>query len=214
LALQSAAGWAAAAWSAEPWTRPAWAAAMTTTQSRSGLARAMAAAADVDSEDMEDDLSAGGKIAQRIRAELAAVVPLPAATFRIRDTGGERGMGLFAATWIASGVYMFDYHGEQLEQAEFTRRYPAGGKPAEYVVAVERSDGSTAYTDAVEPWRENLARYMNHLGTAPNCAMWTLADAKPAPRMLLFTKEDIAPGDELCWDYGDAYWQDRNDLVE
>jgi len=177
--------------------------------------------------DEEEDLSASGPIAQRIRAELAAHSPLSDAAFSVGATA-DRGSGLFVAAkeGLAGGTYLFDYGGELLEQNEYDERYPkplpgqgggGGGKSADYAVGIARPDGSSVYVDAADPAASNLARFMNHAedgngepGSA-NCAAWTLWE--PSPRVLLFAARDIEEGEELVWDYGEQYWEGRGDKV-
>jgi len=165
---------------------------------------------DCDKEQCDEDLSADGPTARRIRAELAALIALPSAMFRISETEDGRGKGLYATAHIEAGSYLFDYKGEVLEEDEANRRYPPG-VIAEYTVAVGRADGSMTYVDGVNPKLSNLARYMNHDDADPSVAMWTLSE--PAPRLLYFALQDIAPGMELTWDYGESYWRERKDKI-
>lgn len=163
----------------------------------------------------DDDLSPDGAVAQRIRAELAAHVPLPDERFVIASTSDGRGMGLFVgAAPIEAGSYLFDYEGRILEQAEFDLTYPharrADGPHADYAVGIEQADGDGVYVDAASPDESNIARYMNHADAeTANCAAWTLAH--PMPRVLIFAQEELAPGVELVWDYGRDYWEGRED---
>jgi len=164
----------------------------------------------------EEDLSADGPTARRIRAELAALVPLSNLSFSVGQTGDGRGRGLFATVPIAAGCYLLDYEGELLDEAGFASRYP-DATFADYTVAVARDDGSAAYVDGVQPIGAasptNVARFMNHQSDEPNCAMWTLSGGSGAggspPRLMLFARLDVAAGAELVWDYGASYWQGR-----
>lgn len=53
---------------------------------------------------------------------------------------------------------------------------------------------------------------MNHAdGESANCHAWTLAE--PTPRVLLFAGVDLVAGEELVWDYGEAYWMGRKDKM-
>lgn len=172
----------------------------------------------------DQDLSADGPIAARIRAELAAHSPLSDTDFNVAATA-DRGSGLFVAAreGLAAGTYLFDYGGELIEQNEYDERYHkplpgqgGGGKSADYAVGIARPDDSSAYVDAADPAKSNLARYMNHAeeGDEPgsaNCAAWTLWE--PSPRVLLFAARDIEEGEELLWDYGEQYWEGRGDKV-
>lgn len=178
-----------------------------------GATPAAASQFDNENDGEDDDLSADGPIAARIRADLAAREPLPDSRFVVADTGEARGFGLFVGEEaIESGTFLMDYHGELLEQAEYDRRYRAkdGSTRADYVVGVDRPDGTRVYLDAVEKSKSNLGRYMNHADDATaNCAVWTLLD--PVPRVMIFAMQDLASGEELRWNYGANYWEDRDD---
>lgn len=63
------------------------------------------------------------------------------------------------------------------------------------------------HVDAADPLEGNLARYMNHAEVAPNCLVVALYE--PDIRVLIFAGRDVAIGEELCWDYGPAFWAGR-----
>ena len=107
--------------------------------------------------------------------------------------------------------FLFDYEGEVLDQHVYDQRYQAGQDSNEYVVGNRCRDGSMVYMDGTRPERSNLARYMNHSSKEPNCELWTLNE--PDLRWLLFTRSDVAMGEELVWDYGEAFWEGRDDRV-
>lgn len=163
----------------------------------------------------EDDLTPDGKVAQRIRRELAAHMPLPDDCFAVRATADGRGDGLYAAPGhsIPAGTFLFDYEGRVLETDEYGALYQqADGPQADYAVGMTRPDGTSVYIDAADPAESNVARYMNHAdGPAANCCAWTIVE--PAPRVLIFASEDVEAGDELVWDYGESYWEGRVDKV-
>ena len=156
----------------------------------------------------EEDLSAEGATAARIRGELAALTPLPNSSFCVEQTTDGRGLGLFVGRdAIPAGTYLCDYLGEIIGEREFARRYRSAD--AEYAVGIKLSDGSSGYIDAASPELSNLARYANHESVAPNLVAWTLFE--PGPRLLLFTSKDVDAGIELVWDYGEAYWRGSED---
>ena len=91
----------------------------------------------------DDDLSADGPIARRIRAELAAHVPLPDSRFRCAPTGSSRGLGLFVREQpISSGTYLFDYEGRVREEGEHARLYPTDTARSNYSVGILRAVGA------------------------------------------------------------------------
>jgi len=161
----------------------------------------------------DDDLSPDGAIARRIRAELAAREPLPNERFAVDPTRDGRGNGLYVAdTPIEAGTYLFDYAGRVLDQSAYDAKYPhatrADGPHADYAVGIVQPDGASMYVDAANPQESNLARFMNHAEQeVANCVVWTVS--LPAPRVLVFASELLAPGVELVWDYGADYWEGR-----
>eukprot|EP00966_Prymnesium_polylepis_P072999 1695046-Prymnesium_polylepis.1 len=147
------------------------------------------------SKEADAHASGGHSDAFQIRAQLAAAfTPLPEARFVVAKTGDDRGLGLFAGTSIGQHQFLFDYAGEVLDQHAYDLRYQAGHSTNEYVVGNRCRDGSMAYMDGTCHERSNLARYMNH-SQEPNCELWTLNE--PDLRWLLFTRSEVAMGDEL-----------------
>ncbi len=59
--------------------------------------------------------------------------------------------------------------------------------------------------DALE--QGGVARYLNH-SSAPNLNS-SLATLENISRVILYTKESIAKGTQLCYDYGPDYWAKR-----
>ena len=159
----------------------------------------------------DDDLSADGPIARRIRADLAKNVPLPDSRFRCAPTGDGRGLGLFVAGQpIESGTYLFDYKGRLREEGEHTKLYPIDTARSNYSVGIMRADETSVYVDATDPAVSNLARYMNHAEAAvANVVAWTIVE--PHPRVIMFAGRALLPGEEMVWDYGQAFWAGRED---
>jgi len=165
----------------------------------------------VDDDGECDDLSADGPAARRIRAELAAHEPLPDSRFRCLHTGSDRGLGLFVGEQaIESGEYLFDYKGRVREDGEHAELYPRNTGRSNYSVGIMRADGSSIFIDATSLAESNLARYINHADAdEANVVAWTLAE--PQPRVLMFAGRVLLPGEEMSWDYGQAFWAGRED---
>ncbi len=66
----------------------------------------------------------------------------------------------------------------------------------EYVLPVQLADGTKYWLDAVDG--THWSRYMNHDAQSPN--VYIGLDAS------ISALKDIRVGEELCFDYGDAYW--------
>ena len=124
----------------------------------------------------------------------------------IREAGRGKGLGVFATRPIPAGTLVERYGGDYGMVEEFK----AAGSSGKYAWQV--ADGWTI--DAEDPKRSNWARYINHSVGRENClAVPTdlpailLRTPLPSPYAVWFeTTRDIAPGEELLYDYGAAYW--------
>ena len=103
---------------------------------------------------------------------------------------GINGLGLFAKVPIKKGDCIIEYIGEIISAKEANRR---GGRYLFETSANRHIDGTT---------RKNTARYINH-SCRPNCEADTIRG-----RVFIMAKRAIAPGEELCYDFGKAYWND------
>lgn len=101
------------------------------------------------------------------------------------------GLGLFANTEFEKGDFIIEYSGEHISHDEADRR---GGK---YLFTLT----DKIVIDGKE--RTNTARYINH-SCEPN-AEAVIEDDK---KVIFLAIKDIAPGDEICFDYGTEYVED------
>lgn len=110
--------------------------------------------------------------------------------FRLVVKRSRTGRGLFAGSPIPEGACVVEYVGPTLEEWEWE------GLATRFLFAVSETraiDGSS---------RRNIARYANH-SCAPNCGteLWR-------GRVFLRALRDIAPGEELTYDYGVEYFEE------
>lgn len=118
--------------------------------------------------------------------------------FEIRPSPIQ-GVGAFATRFIPAGVRLIEYTGERLTPAESDARYPDPPADTPAGTAAERHhtylfaiDDDVVVDAAVDG---NEARFINH-SCDPNC------DAViEAGRIWIETIRDIAPGEELAYDY-------------
>lgn len=113
---------------------------------------------------------------------------------------GVHGYGIFARDFIPQGARIIEYLGERVTKAEAQRRedrrlerLAAGGDGCVYVFELNKRydiDGNVSW---------NPARRINH-SCAPNCETQNIRG-----RIWFIALRDIAPGEELNFDYGFGY---------
>ena len=157
-------------------------------------------------------VAAASALAYRARPALALSPPMTLdGDVEIREAPGK-GEGLFARRSIKEGSFIMDYLGEEMAADELNERY-ANLLEARYALELTGPLGlSPSYIDAVNPERSNLGRYINHC-SRPTCRK--VRQRFPDRRLRFFAARDIAPGEELTFDYGSSYWIGREgELVE
>lgn len=109
------------------------------------------------------------------------------------------GNGVFAARKLAPGVELIEYQGRLMTHAQADRLYEGGVDTGHtFLFTLNERYIIDANVDG------NEARWLNH-SCAPNCqAVWEeSADGNPKKdRILIETLREIAPGEELTYDYG------------
>jgi uncharacterized protein len=110
---------------------------------------------------------------------------------RVEVRRGCSGLGLFARQPFARGERVAEYVGRRMDQAAYLQCRSA------YVFDL----GDGLYIDGAPRW--NLARYINH-SCVPNCEAVVEGD-----RVFIEALRDISPGEELAYDYGREYFEDR-----
>ena len=138
------------------------------------------------------------------RTRVAGRVKIPA-SIRV-GRSGLHGYGLFAHDFIPQDTQIIEYVGELITKAEAERReekrlarLESGGDGCVYVFELNQRhdlDGNV---------RWNPARRINH-SCAPNCETRNLRG-----RIWIIALRDIAPGEELTYDYGFDYseWREH-----
>lgn len=118
---------------------------------------------------------------------------------------GPKGFGLRIMTAIARPhTFVYEYLGEVINERKFRQRqveYQEEGERHFYFMMLQRGE----YIDATR--RGGLGRFINH-SCNPNCYVdkWVVGNKL---RMGIFTKRDIARGEELTFDYNvDRYGGD------
>lgn len=116
--------------------------------------------------------------------------------FEVRPSSIQ-GLGAFATVSIPAGVRLIEYTGERLTPAQAEARYPDGedDRHHTYLFAI---DDDIVLDAAVNG---NEARFINH-SCDPNCDA-VVEDG----RIWIETIRDVAPGEELAYDYAYALEQ-------
>lgn len=118
----------------------------------------------------------------------------------LRYINRELGWGVFAAQDLKKMQFIAEYVGKVRKRRKEDEK---NAYCFEYVIA---NGISTPYTiDASE--QGALARYINH-SASPNLEA-SLATFEHLSHVILYAKEPIAKGTQLCYDYGPDYWSKR-----
>ena len=139
---------------------------------------------------------------------------LPNYHFAVRSAPGSKGFGLFATDNIEMGTFLMEYTG-------VTMAYDNYDGSSDYALSTYNAAGIHFIIDASDKSRAGLARYMNHQERNPPCecvrGAYNLADRKneaaPPTPLFIFARRHVRAGEELCWDYGAAFWDGRQDLA-
>ena len=134
---------------------------------------------------------------------MLARLPDEKVVFEVRPCAQEaKGRGLFARRPFASGEPVIEYCGDVLSWRGLAERYGSGtiNLQGKYVFELRQMG---MYIDAGDA-DCGCARFINHSGRRPNLE----AQLDQLHSRVWFTAaRDIAAGDELCFDYGERYWE-------
>jgi uncharacterized protein len=119
------------------------------------------------------------------------VSPLPVRRALALGRSPIHGRGVFARIPIPDGTRIIEYRGERIATAEAEARYPDDPAAAYHTFLFALDDDRMV--DASRGG--NLARWINH-GCDPNCEV-----ALEGGRLWIDAIRDIAPGEELRYDY-------------
>jgi SET domain-containing protein len=125
------------------------------------------------------------------RATAGSAVPSGGRRIQVRRSG-VHGKGVFAVAPIRAGERIIEYKGEVITWAEALRRHPHDPSDPHHTFYFHIDDGHVI--DA--KYGGNAARWINH-ACNPNCE----ADEVDG-RVFIKALRDIAPGEELFYDYG------------
>lgn len=106
---------------------------------------------------------------------------------------GVHGKGVFALQPIAEGEVLIEYTGQRIDWAEALTRHPHNPAEPNHTFYFSLGDGSIVIDANVGG---NASRWINH-ACSPNCHA-----SEDDGRVFIKAVRDIAPGEELFYDYG------------
>ena len=118
-------------------------------------------------------------------------VPAPGRRIQVRRSG-VHGKGVFALRPLAAGEAIIEYTGQRITWKEALRRHPHDPQDPNHTFYFHIDDGRVI--DAL--YGGNASRWINH-ACEPNCE----SDEQDG-RVFIRALRDIAPGEELFYDYG------------
>ena len=124
----------------------------------------------------------------------------PAPDVEIRWIDNTLGWGVFALRDLKKMTFLAEYGGKVRKRIKNDTK---NGYCFEYVLV--QGFSSPYVIDAQE--QGSVARYINHSST-PNLNS-ALATIDHVSHVVLYAKEPIAKGTQLCYDYGSDYWSQR-----
>ena len=120
------------------------------------------------------------------------------------DAPSTKGLGLRACVLIREGTFLCEYAGEIIDLKEAQRRtsllQSSGGM--NYILVLREHYGSCTTEICIDPMNfGNLGRFINH-SCDPNLWMTAVRFLNAIPKLCLFARRDINPGEELTFHYG------------
>ncbi len=115
----------------------------------------------------------------------------PTRRFQVRRSG-VHGKGVFATTALHQGERIVEYTGERISWPEALRRHPHDPAQPNHTFYFHIDDGCVIDANV----GGNSSRWINH-SCAPNCEA-----TQEGQRVFIQALRDIAPGEELFYDYG------------
>ncbi|XP_043472802.1 histone-lysine N-methyltransferase SETMAR [Leptopilina heterotoma] len=115
-----------------------------------------------------------------------------------------RGLGLSTSRLIRKGQFICEYAGEVVGLEEAKKRLERNGRGDNYVLVVNEHVGGKTITTCIDPrFIGNVGRFCNHSCEA-NSRLVPVRVEKASPRVALFARRDIEPGEEVTFNYADG----------
>jgi len=132
--------------------------------------------------------------------------------FQIRESLiPNAGLGLFTTRSISEGMCLLEYDGENLTEEEYFARYPDGqgkyvaciAERVPFLLPFDTRLSEPIYIDGIDP-SSGMARYMNSKKDDAN--VYWKKQRWFGGKMYFYALRDIQVDEELCFDYGNSYW--------
>lgn len=118
-----------------------------------------------------------------------------------------KGYGLKTEEFIPKGAFICEYAGEVIGLDEAKRRFKEAEESGKmnYIFMlhelIDSSENSNVIQTIIDPsFIGNIGRYINH-SCDPNSGIVPVRVDSPIPRLGIFAKHDILPGEEITYDY-------------
>ena len=105
------------------------------------------------------------------------------------------GKGVFAKAAIKKGTALIEYEGERISWKEAERRHPHNPDEPNHTFYFSLESGRVIDANC----GGNAARWINH-SCKPNCEAKE-GSYEDMPRVFIFARRDLEPGEELFYDY-------------
>ena len=123
---------------------------------------------------------------------------------------GRKGDGVFARVDLPSDVFVGEYDGEVVDEAEANARYPDGDNRFLFHI-FDPAAAKDLFIDATAS--THFSHWLNHSQGCYNLKTRT-EYLDGAPRVAIYTSRPVEAGDELTFDYGQSYWREDDEVIE
>lgn len=131
----------------------------------------------------------------------------PRKNLEVFITGDNKGYGLKSQELIPKGAFICEYAGELIGLDEAKERFKAASSSGRmnYIFVLREMINSVEQTNVIETIVDpsiigNIGRYINH-SCDSNSGIIPVRVDSPIPKLGIFAKYNIAPGQEITFDY-------------
>ncbi|KAI7790856.1 N-lysine methyltransferase KMT5A-A-like [Triplophysa rosa] len=115
-----------------------------------------------------------------------------------------KGRGVFTSSHFHKGDFLIEYRGDVINKEDYERRLKLYDNALEVFLFEFRFNGKQLWVDAAKE-DDSLGRLVNDDHVNPNSKIKIITVDKK-PHLCLFAINDISPGEEIRYNYGDSEW--------